>query len=84
MRRWRAAAVIYVRDQLTRALDLMGIDVPAACDVSRCRRHRDRAVHASCTTTRRPSRRAGGDVAACSIAPTTPGRRGRAASTACC
>ena len=28
-RRWRAAAVIYVRDQLTRALDLMGIAVPA-------------------------------------------------------
>ena len=29
MRRWRAAAVIYLRNQLTRALDLMGIDVPA-------------------------------------------------------
>ena len=29
VRRWRAAAVIYVRDQLTRALDLMGIGVPA-------------------------------------------------------
>jgi arginyl-tRNA synthetase len=28
VRRWRAAAVIYVRDQLTRALDLMGIGVP--------------------------------------------------------
>jgi arginyl-tRNA synthetase len=28
-RRWRAAAAIYVRDQLTRALDLMGIAVPA-------------------------------------------------------
>ncbi len=28
VRRWRAAAVIYVRDQLTRALDLMGITVP--------------------------------------------------------
>jgi arginyl-tRNA synthetase len=28
-RRWRAAAVIYVRDQLTRALDLMGIAIPA-------------------------------------------------------
>ena len=27
-RRWRAAAVIYVRDQLSRALDLMGIGVP--------------------------------------------------------
>jgi arginyl-tRNA synthetase len=27
-RRWRAAGVIYVRDQLTRALDLMGIEVP--------------------------------------------------------
>ena len=25
---WRAAAVVYVRLQLTRALDLMGIDVP--------------------------------------------------------
>jgi arginyl-tRNA synthetase len=25
---WRAAAVAYVRLQLTRALDLMGIDVP--------------------------------------------------------
>lgn len=29
VRRWRAAAVIYVRDQLTRALDLMGIEIPA-------------------------------------------------------
>jgi arginyl-tRNA synthetase len=29
VRRWRAAAVIYVRSQLTRALDLMGIEVPA-------------------------------------------------------
>jgi arginyl-tRNA synthetase len=29
VRRWRAAGVIYVRNQLTRALDLMGIDVPA-------------------------------------------------------
>jgi arginyl-tRNA synthetase len=28
-RRWRAAGVLYVRDQLTRALDLMGITVPA-------------------------------------------------------
>jgi arginyl-tRNA synthetase len=28
VRRWRAGAVIYVRDQLTRALDLMGITVP--------------------------------------------------------
>jgi len=28
VRRWRAGAVIYVRDQLTRALDLMGISVP--------------------------------------------------------
>ncbi len=28
VRRWRAAAVIYVRNQLTRALDLMGIGVP--------------------------------------------------------
>jgi arginyl-tRNA synthetase len=28
VRRWRAAAVIYLRDQLTRALDLMGIQVP--------------------------------------------------------
>jgi arginyl-tRNA synthetase len=26
---WRAAAVAYVRDELTRALGLMGIDVPA-------------------------------------------------------
>ena len=26
---WRAAGVAYVRDQLTRALELMGIDVPA-------------------------------------------------------
>ena len=25
---WRAAGVAYVRDQLTRALELMGIDVP--------------------------------------------------------
>ena len=33
VRRWRAAAVVYVRHQLTRALDLMGIDVPA--DVER-------------------------------------------------
>jgi len=28
-KRWRAAGVAYVRAQLTRALDLMGIDVPA-------------------------------------------------------
>jgi len=28
-KRWRAAGVLYVRAQLTRALDLMGIDVPA-------------------------------------------------------
>jgi len=28
VRRWRAAAIIYVRKQLTRALDLMGIAVP--------------------------------------------------------
>jgi arginyl-tRNA synthetase len=28
VRRWRAGAVIYLRDQLTRALDLMGITVP--------------------------------------------------------
>ena len=28
VRRWRAGAVIYLRDQLSRALDLMGIDVP--------------------------------------------------------
>jgi arginyl-tRNA synthetase len=27
-RRWRAAAVIYVRDQLTQTLDLMGVGVP--------------------------------------------------------
>jgi arginyl-tRNA synthetase len=26
---WRAAAVAYVRDELSRALGLMGIDVPA-------------------------------------------------------
>jgi arginyl-tRNA synthetase len=29
VRRWRAAGVIYVRDQLTRALDLMGVSVPS-------------------------------------------------------
>jgi arginyl-tRNA synthetase len=29
VRHWRAVAVIYVRDQLTRALDLMGIEIPA-------------------------------------------------------
>lgn len=29
VRRWRAAAVIYVRQQLTRALDLMGVEVPS-------------------------------------------------------
>ena len=28
VRRWRAAGVIYVRNQLTRALDLMGVEVP--------------------------------------------------------
>ena len=28
VRRWRAGAVIYVRNQLTKALDLMGIAVP--------------------------------------------------------
>jgi arginyl-tRNA synthetase len=29
LKRWRAAAVSYVRDELTRTLTLMGIDVPA-------------------------------------------------------
>ena len=29
VRRWRAAGVSYVRDQLTRALDLMGITIPS-------------------------------------------------------
>jgi arginyl-tRNA synthetase len=29
VRRWRAAAVIYLRNQLTEALKLMGVDVPA-------------------------------------------------------
>jgi arginyl-tRNA synthetase len=29
VKRWRAAAVIYLRSQLTRALDLMGVEVPA-------------------------------------------------------
>jgi arginyl-tRNA synthetase len=29
VRRWRAAGVIYVRNQLTRALDLMGVAVPS-------------------------------------------------------
>jgi len=29
LKRWRAAAVAYVRDEITRALGLMGIDVPA-------------------------------------------------------
>ena len=29
VRLWRAAAVIYVRRQLTQALDLIGCDVPA-------------------------------------------------------
>ena len=29
VRRWRAAGVMYVRNQLTRALDLMGMQVPA-------------------------------------------------------
>ena len=28
VRRWRAAAVLYVRNQLTKSLDLMGIEVP--------------------------------------------------------
>jgi arginyl-tRNA synthetase len=28
VRRWRAGGVLYVRDQLTRALDLMGVEVP--------------------------------------------------------
>jgi arginyl-tRNA synthetase len=28
VQRWRAAAVIYVRNQLTRALELMGVEVP--------------------------------------------------------
>jgi arginyl-tRNA synthetase len=28
-KRWRAAGVAYFRNQLTRALDLMGIEVPA-------------------------------------------------------
>jgi arginyl-tRNA synthetase len=29
VRRWRAAAIVYFRQQLTRALDLMGIGIPA-------------------------------------------------------
>jgi arginyl-tRNA synthetase len=29
VRRWRAGGVIYVRNQLTRALDLMGVSVPS-------------------------------------------------------
>ena len=28
VRRWRAAALVYFRQQLTRALELMGIGVP--------------------------------------------------------
>jgi arginyl-tRNA synthetase len=28
VKRWRAAAIIYVRDQLTSALDLMGVGIP--------------------------------------------------------
>jgi arginyl-tRNA synthetase len=28
VRRWRAAAVLYVRNQLTKTLDLMGVEVP--------------------------------------------------------
>jgi arginyl-tRNA synthetase len=28
VRRWRAGAVLYVRNQLTRVLDLMGVSVP--------------------------------------------------------
>ena len=28
VRRWRAAAILYVRNQLTKALDLMGVEVP--------------------------------------------------------
>jgi hypothetical protein len=28
VRRWRAAGVLYARNQLTRALDLMGVSVP--------------------------------------------------------
>jgi hypothetical protein len=28
VRRWRAGAVVYVRNQLARALDLMGVQVP--------------------------------------------------------
>jgi arginyl-tRNA synthetase len=28
VRRWRAAGVLYARNQLTRALDLMGVEVP--------------------------------------------------------
>jgi arginyl-tRNA synthetase len=29
VRRWRAAAIIYLRNQLTKSLELMGVDVPA-------------------------------------------------------
>ena len=29
VRRWRAAGIVYVRNQLTRALELMGVDVPS-------------------------------------------------------
>ena len=28
VKRWRAGAVIYLRSQLTKALDLMGVEVP--------------------------------------------------------
>ena len=34
-KRWRAAGVAYFRQQLTRALDLMGIEVPSGCNTTR-------------------------------------------------
>ena len=83
VRRWRAAAVIYLRNQLRTALDLMGVAVPPT-DVDakgargarrRCRSSRLLRA-ASCPTTK--SRCAApAATSACSIRATARGRRRR-------
>ena len=51
VRRWRAAAVAYYRQQLTRALDLMGVAVPPECRTLTHAADRDRPEPHAWTTT---------------------------------
>ena len=83
VRRWRAVAVVYVRDQLTRALDLMGIEIPVrgcrrACPVSR-----SRPASAPWTTTR-PCGRPAATPWMPAIGVDDPGRGRWARWTGCC